>query len=96
MFFARPEKLWSLTSEIWLYFEKVTSMTPLKPQKIMGVNEINFFSIFNFKGVTGQFNQKKAKNGSTEVFYLFLVKMACNSFKIKDREKMYFIDPHYF
>ena len=62
----------------------------------MGVNVIKFFSIFYFKGVRGQFNQKKAKNGSTKVFTLFLVKMACNSFKIEDREKIYLIDPHYF
>ena len=80
MFFADPEKLWSLTSEIWLKFEKVASMTP---QKIMGVKEIKFFSIFNFKGVRGQFNQKKVKNLSTAVFSHFLVKLACNSFKIK-------------
>ena len=62
----------------------------------MGVNEIQFFSIFNFKGVTSDFNQKKGKNGSTVVFTLFLVKMAYNFFKIKDRAKFYFIDPHYF
>ena len=96
MFFAHPEKLWSLTSEIWLTFKKVTSMTPPKPQKIMGVNEINFFSIFNFEGVTGHFNQKKVKNLSTAVFTLFSVKLACNSLKIEDRGKFYFIDHHYF
>ena len=71
-------------------------MTPPKSPKIMGVIEINYCSTFNFTGVTGHFNQKKCKNHSTAIFTHFLVKLACNSFKIEDRAKIYSCDPYYF
>ena len=48
-----------------------TSISLKKLQKIMGVTEINFCSIFNFTLVTGPFNQKKCKNHSTAIFNPF-------------------------
>ena len=71
-------------------------MTPPKPQKIMGVKEINYCSIFNFTGVTGHFNPKKCKIHSTAIFTHFLVELDCNFFKIEDRAKIYLCDLHYF